>query len=199
MPGALILTRVICVVAHDEMISNRNFFTTGYTLCPHPVTVLNTTHFGQDIGSHPMIIRTLPPFRGSSISVILPSELVKPTEHFIVPLETVPMVQNPMVLIRENHQATRNAPPATSRSQHQPTLRSRIFEWNRNTLLQSMEGSDPIGHWEAVVLAPMDNQLRSRPFMNVIRWAGPALSRSEDHQDLVGARRTTNFSASFRL
>ena len=62
-----------------------------------------------------------------------------------------------------------------------------------------MEGSDPIGHWEAVVLATMDNQLGSRPFVDVIRWAEPALLRSEDYQDLTGMRRATNFSASSRL
>lgn len=43
---------------------------------------------------------------------IVPSnELIEPTEDFIVPLETVPVVQNPMVLVRENHQAALNTKP----------------------------------------------------------------------------------------
>lgn len=49
--------------------------------------------------------------RALSISVILSNKLVKPTEDLIMPLETIPMIQNPVVLIRENHQATRNASP----------------------------------------------------------------------------------------
>ena len=40
-----------------------------------------------------------------------PNKLVKPAEDLVVPLEAVPMVEHPVVLIRENDKATRNALP----------------------------------------------------------------------------------------
>ena len=51
--------------------------------------------------------------RSMLVFVVLSNELVEPTEDFIVPLETVPMIQNPMVLIWENHQAARDPSPAS--------------------------------------------------------------------------------------
>jgi len=44
-----------------------------------------------------------------SVSIVFSNELVEPAEDFVVPLETVSVVQNPMVLIGEDHQATWNA------------------------------------------------------------------------------------------
>ena len=58
-------------------------------------------------------IHSAAPVQAFLVSVILSNELVEPAEDFVVPLETISMVQNPMVLIRENHQATRDTSPTS--------------------------------------------------------------------------------------
>lgn len=47
------------------------------------------------------------------VSVILPNELIEPAEDFVVPLETVSVVQNPVVLIREDNQTAGDTSPTS--------------------------------------------------------------------------------------
>ena len=51
--------------------------------------------------------------RNILVSFILSDELVEPAEDFVVPLETVSVVQNPMVLIREDDQTAGDTSPTS--------------------------------------------------------------------------------------
>ena len=51
-----------------------------------------------------------------------------------------------------------------------------------------MEGSDPVGLWETIVLASVNNQLGSAPLVDVIRWAEPARPIGEHSSETNGSR-----------
>ena len=61
-----------------------------------------------------------------------------------------------------------------------------------------MEGSDPVGLWETIVLASVNNQLRSAPLVDVIRWAEPARPVGENLRKPMEVGSTTNFLVSSR-
>jgi len=58
-----------------------------------------------------------------------------------------------------------------------------------------MEDGDAIGLGESMVLASVDDQLGSGPFVNVVRWAEPGLTICEHIWNTTQERWSTNFLA----
>lgn len=85
-----------------------------------------------------------------------------------MPLQTVSMIENPVVFIWEDNQATRNIKSIALE------VVKGILAFRRtkcNSLLQGMEGSDALRIRKTVVFTSVNDQLRGRPLMYKVRRA----------------------------
>lgn len=114
--------------------------------------------------------------------LILTNKLIEPAEHLVVPLQAtsppsaieltgqhrtdvpVSVIYDPMVLIREDDQASRNVESAQNKNICDQSSSAVV---RTGLLLKCMEGSDALGLREPVILAAVNDQLRCRPFVGV--------------------------------
>ena len=85
------------------------------------------------------------------------------------------MIQNPMVLIREDNESTWNISSET-RTVREYRIRTRQLQWN--ALLQGMESPNTLGFGQPIVFAPVDEKLWRTPLVHKVGRVVPASNQS---------------------
>lgn len=83
-----------------------------------------------------------------------------------------------MILIREDHEATRYAQPGDGTGQSETD--QELSGDSGNVLLKSVERANAICLRQAVVLASVDDEHRGRPVLDEVQWVVPTPCKVEN-------------------